>query len=122
MLLIDRSCIHLRESTSNNRVKSGHENRGPAPIDRVADAGARAGTADGLETTDAPLAATDIETGVQGRVQQHSSYDSVPLGSAAGQALLSPPPTMTRDGLERRGSSSSSTPSTPSPRASMLYG
>ena len=48
---------------SNNRVKSGYENRQNAPIDLVPDAGARAGTANGLETTESSLASSDIEEG-----------------------------------------------------------
>jgi len=123
---VDDLIAEIRESSSNNRVKSGYENRGSAPINRVADAGMRSGTANGLETTDAPLAALDVETGVHGRPQRQSSYDSVPSGSRPGnqatQALLSPPPTLLRGGLERRTSSNSSTPSTPSPRTSVaLY-
>lgn len=50
---------------SNNRVKSGYENRQNAPIDMVAQAGARSGTADGRETTEPGLsqAKHDIEEG-----------------------------------------------------------
>jgi hypothetical protein len=47
------------ESVSNNRVKSGYENRKNAPINLVPDAGARVGTANGRETTEAPLALPD---------------------------------------------------------------
>jgi hypothetical protein len=53
-----------RESVSNNRVKSGYENRQRAPIDMVPHAGARAGTADGIETTEPGLASfNDLEDG-----------------------------------------------------------
>ncbi|KAH8120570.1 hypothetical protein DFH11DRAFT_1848035 [Phellopilus nigrolimitatus] len=51
----------IREESTNNRVKSGYANRGAAPIDAIADAGARSGTSDGLETTEAGLAAGDLE-------------------------------------------------------------
>jgi len=40
-----------RESVTNNRIKSGYENRVRAPIDTVPLAGARSGHADGVETT-----------------------------------------------------------------------
>ncbi len=36
---------------SNNRVKSGYENRISAPIDKVPAAGSREGRADGVEIT-----------------------------------------------------------------------
>lgn len=41
---------------SNNRIKSGYENRLGAPIDMVPGAGAREGRADGTETTQAAIA------------------------------------------------------------------
>ena len=44
--------LSLRETVSNNRVKSGYENRAGAPIDMVPAAGARSGRADGTETTE----------------------------------------------------------------------
>ena len=50
-----------RESVSNNRVKSGYENRGKAPIDMVPSAGARAGHADGVETTGTGIANLDSQ-------------------------------------------------------------
>ena len=50
-----------RESVSNNRVKSGYENRGRAPIDMVPSAGARAGHADGVETTENGIANLDSQ-------------------------------------------------------------
>jgi len=46
---------------SNNRVKSGYENRTSAPIDMVPHAGARAGTADGIETSEPGLGNADSE-------------------------------------------------------------
>jgi hypothetical protein len=45
-----------RESVTNNRVKSGYENRARAPIDTVPSAGARTGHADGVETTGTGIA------------------------------------------------------------------
>ncbi|KAJ7630616.1 hypothetical protein FB45DRAFT_916065 [Roridomyces roridus] len=59
---IDDLIAEIRESTTNNRIKSGHENR-VAPIDNVKDAGARSGTADGTETTEPGLANPDLEEG-----------------------------------------------------------
>ncbi|KAF7965597.1 hypothetical protein HWV62_30429 [Athelia sp. TMB] len=50
------------ESVSNNRIKSGYRNRN-APIDEVADAGARSGAADGTEFTEPSLAVPDEEAG-----------------------------------------------------------
>lgn len=57
--------ISYRESVSNNRVKSGYQNRGRAPIDMVPSAGARSGTADGIETSEPSIAVdeTDLESG-----------------------------------------------------------
>ncbi|KAF9073807.1 hypothetical protein BDP27DRAFT_1318185 [Rhodocollybia butyracea] len=52
---IDDLIAEIRESVSNNRVKSGYNNRRNAPIDRVPQAGARSGTANGQETTEAGL-------------------------------------------------------------------
>lgn len=51
-----------REESSNNRVRSGpSKSQKPRPIDFVPAAGARSGTADGVETTDAGLAIEDLE-------------------------------------------------------------
>ena len=55
----------VRESVSNNRVKSGYENRINAPIDMVPDAGARTGAANGNEFTTSTLAVPDVEDGVR---------------------------------------------------------
>ncbi|KAJ7597612.1 hypothetical protein C8J56DRAFT_851915 [Mycena floridula] len=62
---IDDLIAEIRESVSNNRVKSGYQNRSRAPIDMVPDAGSRMGTADGVETSEPTLALgdTDIEAG-----------------------------------------------------------
>jgi hypothetical protein len=74
-----------RESVSNNRVKSGYENRGRAPIDMVPSAGARAGHADGVETTGTGIANLDsqLEDG-EASPQSHTSPQSL-----NGQSLLS---------------------------------
>jgi len=77
---IDDLMAEIRESVSNNRVKSGYENRKDAPINRIPDAGSRAGTANGRETTEASIALPDnIEEG-QRR----------PSGSRPSQQTLSP--------------------------------
>ncbi|KAH9921998.1 uncharacterized protein BXZ73DRAFT_51527 [Epithele typhae] len=57
---VDDLIAEIREETSNNRVRSGMN---PRPIDRVPGAGMRRGTADGIETTDAPLGVADVEQG-----------------------------------------------------------
>ncbi|KII93396.1 hypothetical protein PLICRDRAFT_35597 [Plicaturopsis crispa FD-325 SS-3] len=60
---IDDLVAEIRESVSNNRVKSGYQNRRSAPIDSVPHAGARAGTASGVEVTEPGLANPDLESG-----------------------------------------------------------
>jgi hypothetical protein len=87
------------ESTSNNRVKSGYADRRNAPIDTGADAGARAGGADGRETTEAGVASADIvvQPPPASRPGTPSVLLSPPLGRAQSPmpgpsvALLSPP-------------------------------
>jgi hypothetical protein len=59
------------ELASNNRVKSGYENRHNAPINRVPDAGARVGTANRLETTEASIASNDVEGRPDGSRRSH---------------------------------------------------
>ncbi|OAX44874.1 hypothetical protein K503DRAFT_728631 [Rhizopogon vinicolor AM-OR11-026] len=61
---IDDLIAEIRESVSNNRVKSGHENRINAPIDTVPEAGARTGAANGDEFTTSTLAIPDVEDGI----------------------------------------------------------
>ncbi|KAG5652287.1 hypothetical protein H0H81_005547 [Sphagnurus paluster] len=56
---IDDLIAEIRESVSNNRIKSGYVNRRSAPIDMVPHAGARAGTADGIETSELSIANMD---------------------------------------------------------------
>ncbi|KDR84810.1 hypothetical protein GALMADRAFT_233190 [Galerina marginata CBS 339.88] len=58
---IEDLIAEIRESTTNNRIKSGYENRVRAPIDMVPSAGARAGRADGLETTEPSIANLDLQ-------------------------------------------------------------
>ncbi|KAF9535512.1 hypothetical protein CPB83DRAFT_872404 [Crepidotus variabilis] len=48
---LDDLMAEIKESTTNNRVKSGYENRPLAPIDMVPSAGSKEGGADGVETT-----------------------------------------------------------------------
>ncbi|KAI0651591.1 hypothetical protein C8Q79DRAFT_45751 [Trametes meyenii] len=57
---VDDLIAEIREETSNNRVRSGVN---PRPIDFVPDAGARRGTANGIETTDASILVADPEHG-----------------------------------------------------------
>ncbi|KAJ7655155.1 hypothetical protein DFH06DRAFT_1201727 [Mycena polygramma] len=58
---IDDLIAEIRESVTNNRIKSGYENRARAPIDMVPQAGAISGTADGIETSEPGLANPDAD-------------------------------------------------------------
>ncbi|KAH7883827.1 hypothetical protein F5I97DRAFT_1895940 [Phlebopus sp. FC_14] len=58
---IDDLMAEIRESVSNNRVKSGYESRTHAPIDLVPDAGARTGAANGREDGIPSIAVPDVE-------------------------------------------------------------
>ncbi|KAJ7293243.1 hypothetical protein C8J57DRAFT_1268494 [Mycena rebaudengoi] len=58
---IDDLIAEIRESVTNNRIKSGYENRAQAPIDMVPNAGARSGTADGVDTSEPGLANPDAD-------------------------------------------------------------
>jgi len=49
------------ESVTNNRIKSGYENRQRAPIDLVPSAGSRTGTADGQEVSEPGIANVDAQ-------------------------------------------------------------
>lgn len=86
-----------REETSNNRVRSGMN---PRPIDFVPGAGARRGTADGIETTDAPLGIIDTD------VEQGEANPVSPM-------LLPPTPTTARG--------PGSTPTTPTADAAIPH-
>jgi len=57
---IDDLIAEIREESSNNRIRSGTSTR---PIDSVPHAGARMGTADGVETTKRSLAVMSLEDG-----------------------------------------------------------
>ncbi|KAF8710305.1 hypothetical protein RHS03_02106, partial [Rhizoctonia solani] len=58
---IEDLIAEIREQTSNNRVRSTNpERKNSRPIDRVPDAGARAGLPDGRELNDLPLAADGL--------------------------------------------------------------
>ncbi|KAF8649721.1 hypothetical protein AX16_005493 [Volvariella volvacea WC 439] len=69
---IDDLIAEIRESVSNNRVKSGYQNRTHAPIDAVPQAGSRSGTADGTDTTPPSIGTleSDLE---EGQPDQHSA-------------------------------------------------
>ncbi|KIM67062.1 hypothetical protein SCLCIDRAFT_1210535 [Scleroderma citrinum Foug A] len=58
---IDDLIAEIRESVSNNRVKSGYESRANAPIDSVPEAGARMGSANGDEYTIHSIAVSGME-------------------------------------------------------------
>ncbi|KAI6045060.1 hypothetical protein EDC04DRAFT_3105158 [Pisolithus marmoratus] len=60
---IDDLIAEIRESVSNNRVKSGYEGRTNAPIDSVPEAGARAGFANGNERTTPSITVCNAELG-----------------------------------------------------------
>ncbi|KAJ7071525.1 hypothetical protein C8F01DRAFT_1110885 [Mycena amicta] len=73
---IDDLIAEIRESVSNNRIKSGHENRARAPIDNVPDAGSRSGTANGIETTEPGLSAAEADLEGGERTPTHLSPPS----------------------------------------------
>lgn len=55
---IDDLIAEIREESTNNRIRSGTASR---PIDSVPQAGARMGTADGIERTEHPLTAIHLD-------------------------------------------------------------
>ncbi|KAG2077029.1 hypothetical protein BDR04DRAFT_1089320 [Suillus decipiens] len=77
---IDDLIAEIRESVSNNRVKSGYDNRTNAPIDAVPEAGARTGAADGNEYTTSSLAIPDVEDGLASPRSSNTSFASSPSG------------------------------------------
>ncbi|KAG5648201.1 hypothetical protein DXG03_006156 [Asterophora parasitica] len=83
---IDDLIAEIRESVSNNRIKSGYDNRTQAPIDLVPHAGARAGTADGIETSEPTIANNDadLEDGDTNTARLHSP------GTRSSASLLTP--------------------------------
>ncbi|KAL5495589.1 hypothetical protein ACEPAI_1052 [Sanghuangporus weigelae] len=120
---IEDLIAEIREESSNNRIRSSSSSgaptatstsfRGrPRPIDRVPNAGARSGTADGHETTERGLAGLmdmDLESGRGG--------DRLSSGSAAGSALGY----SSRSGERRNGSGESVSPlPSPTPSSSRL--
>ncbi|KAF9568561.1 hypothetical protein CPC08DRAFT_739765 [Agrocybe pediades] len=74
---IEDLIAEIRESVTNNRIKSGYENRPRAPIDMVPSAGARAGRADGIETTEPGIANLDlqVEEGIPRSSTSSSTHD-----------------------------------------------
>jgi hypothetical protein len=92
---IDADPHCLSESTSNNRVKSGYENRKNAPIDQVPQAGAREGTSYGMETTGEGVASADIESGDRPRTPSITLSPPAMLSpgarGASTESLLRPP-------------------------------
>ncbi|KAI0322292.1 hypothetical protein OF83DRAFT_1167676 [Amylostereum chailletii] len=87
---IDDLIAEIRESVSNNRVKSGYNHR--RAIDMVPDAGARAGTADGREDASASIASGDLEEGRGTPLFSTRSPISPTSPSMSGMSTLSPPP------------------------------
>lgn len=86
----------IREQTSNNRVKSGYQNRTATPLDVVPDAGSRSGTADGFETTDAGLFVYDLEVGdvsppSTNSIRSPASQSSSRTAFSTPPILLTPP-------------------------------
>ncbi|KAF9647517.1 hypothetical protein BDM02DRAFT_3156138 [Thelephora ganbajun] len=56
---VDDLIAEIREETSNNRIRSSMPKKVPRPIDHVPTAGARTGHANGAETTEIGLSASD---------------------------------------------------------------
>jgi hypothetical protein len=77
---IDDLIAEIRESVSNNRVKSGYDNRINAPIDTVPEAGARTGAANGDEYTASSLAISDVEDGLASPSSSNTSFASSSTG------------------------------------------
>ncbi|KAF5313037.1 hypothetical protein D9619_003372 [Psilocybe cf. subviscida] len=82
---IEDLIAEIRESTSNNRIKSGYDNRTQAPIDMVPSAGAREGHADGNEITAPGIAnvESELENGQTGPASSSRTSES----SNSGQYL-----------------------------------
>lgn len=78
---IDDLIAEIRESVSNNRVKSGYDNRTDAPIDAVPEAGSRTGAANGDEYTTSSLAIPDIEDGLASPNSYNTSFASSSNGN-----------------------------------------
>ncbi|KIL71009.1 hypothetical protein M378DRAFT_66540 [Amanita muscaria Koide BX008] len=84
---IDDLIAEVRESVSNNRVKSGYQNRSNAPIDNVPEAGARSGTANGIETSEPTLAQSDS---YQAEEQHGPSSEGSPTPASLGPTTSIP--------------------------------
>jgi hypothetical protein len=70
----------LSEQTSNNRVRSNDpERKNSRPIDRVPNAGARAGMPDGREHNERGLATDDLDTAEEGASRsERGSMENTP--------------------------------------------
>ncbi|KAG1801334.1 uncharacterized protein HD556DRAFT_1336777 [Suillus plorans] len=77
---VDDLIAEIRESVSNNRVKSGYDNRINAPIDTVPEAGARTGAANGDEYAASSLATPDLEDGLMSPNPSNTSFASSSSG------------------------------------------
>ncbi|KZS93067.1 hypothetical protein SISNIDRAFT_550078 [Sistotremastrum niveocremeum HHB9708] len=80
---VDDLIAEIRESTSNNRIKSGYENRTQAPIDTVPDAGSRTGFPNGVEDTHSSIKVPDLEEGEATSPSQGGSRASLSTPQSA---------------------------------------
>ncbi|KAB5593034.1 Translin [Ceratobasidium theobromae] len=80
---IEDLIAEIREQTSNNRVRSNDpERKNSRPIDRVPNAGARAGLPDGRELNDRGLALDSLDAAEEGATQsQRGSMENQPGSS-----------------------------------------
>ncbi|CAE6470409.1 unnamed protein product [Rhizoctonia solani] len=75
---IDDLIAEIREQTSNNRVRSTNpERKNSRPIDRVPNAGARAGLPNGRELHDRPLTADGLGAAEEGAARSSSRSSSL---------------------------------------------
>ncbi|TCD70678.1 hypothetical protein EIP91_002402 [Steccherinum ochraceum] len=101
---IDDLIAEIREESTNNRVRSGNpDQKRPRPIDTVPGAGARTGTANGIETTASGLAAEDIEDPESNPHRRSRQSTSSSAHLSVGVPSRSPSPSQ---GPVRRASSS----------------
>ncbi|KAG9104950.1 hypothetical protein FRC06_005017 [Ceratobasidium sp. 370] len=78
---IEDLIAEIREQTSNNRVRSTDpERKNSRPIDRVPNAGARAGLPDGRELTDRGLATDDLDIAEEGTSRSQRGSTENELG------------------------------------------
>ncbi|KAL7421748.1 hypothetical protein Q5752_003519 [Cryptotrichosporon argae] len=96
----------IRESTSNNRVKSGYPDRA-GPIDRVPDAGAQVGLPNALDDdpySDAPSPApVRLELPPQGKGKARSEHGRTSVGSARSSGSMERSATGVKDESEAAG-------------------